>query len=208
MKIKLCGMFREEDIISVNKLLPDFIGFVFAKSKRQISIETATKFKAILHPTIKVVGVFVNEELKVIEMLAKNKIIDYIQLHGMETTSYVEELSKLVTIPIIKAFRVKGRQELMQEMLEFQDTNVEYFLLDSFELGVMGGTGTPFQWEEIPTITKPFFLAGGLTSNNIIEAIKYHPYCLDLSSGIETDGRKDDHKMKEVVQIVREASDE
>ena len=185
MLIKFCGIKRLIDIEYVNKLNPDFIGFVFAKSKRQITIDVANVLKSRLNHNIKTVGVFRNDSIELIKEVIDNGIIDMIQLHGDESDSYIKEIKKFTNIPIIKAYR---------------DSNLcEYSLFDNN----MPGEGKTFDWLTINT-KKPFFLAGGINIDNILSAMKLNPYCIDVSSGIETDGNKDFKKMEELIKKVRD----
>ena len=198
-KIKLCGMFRDEDIDFANIAKPDYIGFIFAKSRRQIDKQTAKKFKEKLSDNIKAVGVFVNSPIKEIEEIVKEGIIDIIQLHGDEDEKYVLDLKSVVEIPIIKAVRVKNDQDIKIA----DKTNADYLLLDTYSANAMGGTGKTFDWQIIPEIKKPFFLAGGINLDNIDDAIKTDAFCIDTSSGVETNGIKDKDKMIEIVRKVK-----
>lgn len=198
-KIKLCGMFREEDIYYANEAKPDFVGFVFAESKRKIDFNTAKHFREILLKEIPSVGIFVNHGIEEITKLVNDGIINMVQLHGDENLEYIQEIKKYVNVPIIKAIRVKD----VQDILEGDKWPVDYLLLDTFEQGSMGGTGKIFDWSIIPTISKPYFLAGGINLSNIEEANKYGAFCLDTSSGVETDGIKDKNKMIEIVRKIR-----
>ncbi len=198
-KIKLCGMFRDEDIDFANIAKPDYIGFIFAKSRRQIDKQTAKKFKEKLSDNIKAVGVFVNSPIKEIEEIVKEGIIDIIQLHGDEDEKYVLDLKSVAEIPIIKAVRVKNDQDIKIA----DKTNADYLLLDTYSANAMGGTGKTFDWQIIPEIKKPFFLAGGINLDNIEDAIKTDAFCIDTSSGVETNGIKDKDKMIEIVRKVK-----
>lgn len=199
-KIKICGLTREEDIIYSNELLPDYVGFVFAKSKRQIDFDKAAKLKGMLNQNIRSVGVFVNAPLDDIILLCLNKTIDLIQLHGEENEEYIRNLSDLVPNQIIKVVRIKEKKDL----LHISASNIPYLLLDAFKEGEYGGCGISFDWSLAQNVTKPFFLAGGLNPNNIEEAIaKVNPYAVDVSSGVETNGTKDYNKMKDFVRKVR-----
>ena len=201
-KIKICGLKRLQDIEYVNEFLPDFIGFVFAGTKRKITDEKAKELKAALNPKIKAVGVFVNDTLEHISFLANNNIIDIIQLHGDENKEYIENLRKITNKKIIKAVRVKDSKSVTYaEVL-----NVDYLLLDTFSTsGEYGGTGKTFNRELIPKDISDYFLAGGLNQDNLEEIIKeVKPYAVDLSSGVETDGFKEREKIKKVIEIVRQ----
>ena len=197
-------MKRFEDIAAANEVRPDFVGFVFAPSKRQINSHQAGELKALLDPRIQVVGVFVNEDPDHIVKLVNDSIIDFIQLHGDENESYITALKSQVDAPIIKAFRVKGEKEVAQAMTY----DVDGILFDAWHERLYGGSGTTFNWSMLEQATgKPFFLAGGLTIDNIEEAVKtVRPYAVDVSSGAETDGVKDPEKMKVLVEKVRSES--
>ena len=200
MKIKLCGLTRPEDIKCANKLNPDFIGFVFAKkSKRYVSPDNAFSLKELLLPKIKAVGVFVNEDVKEVANLLNENIIDIAQLHGDEDEAYIKKLRILTDKPIIKAFKIKTRDDL----LGVKESSADYILLDSGS-----GSGNVLEWDLIKSVERPFFLAGGLNPENVEEAIRtVKPYAIDVSSGIETDGFKDENKMKDFVAKAREISE-
>lgn len=199
-KIKICGLSRQCDIDAVNIAKPDFIGFVFAdKSKRKVSFETALSLKNHLDKNIKSVGVFVNNDIDFIVSLVKSDIIDIVQLHGDEDESYIQLLKSKIKAPIIKAVRVKSTEDI----LSADKLSVDYLLLDTYTKGEYGGSGKTFDWKMIPEISKPYFLAGGLNIENIKSALKVNAYCLDVSSGAETDGKKDKEKIIEIVKTVR-----
>lgn len=191
MKIKICGLFREEDITYVNTYKPDYIGFVFAKSTRQVTKEKAKKLKQLLDPDIQAVGVFVNAPITFISEVVQDHIIDLIQLHGQEDERYIKQLKEVVDVPIIKAIRV-GKDEM-------KSYDVNYYLLD----GVQPGSGQSFDWSQIQELNHPIFLAGGISKNNIQEALKTNVYALDISSGVEKQGVKNEALIKEVIRSVR-----
>lgn len=197
-KIKLCGLSRNCDIDVVNKLKPDFIGFVFwQKSSRFVTKEKAFELKSLLNPDIKAVGVFVDEKPETVAELLNLGIIDMAQLHGSESEEYIEDLKKLSDKPIIKAFRVKTKQDI----IDAQKSSADYVLLDSG-----AGTGNAFDWDLIQNIQRPYFLAGGLDTCNAETAVKkLKPYAVDVSSGIETNRLKDKDKMTAFVVAVRNA---
>ncbi|MDF2987378.1 MAG: phosphoribosylanthranilate isomerase [Eubacterium sp.] len=204
-KIKICGLSREQDIEYVNEALPDFIGFVFAKSRRQVRTETAAELKNKLDGRIKSTGVFVNEDMSSICTLCSSGVIDYIQLHGDESSKYIETLKELLdkancSRPIIKALRVKDSSSLAAR----QELNPDYLLLDTYSHKEYGGTGEVFNWNLVQNISKPFFLAGGLKYENVADAVRLvRPFCLDVSSGVETDGFKDRNKIIKLVDLIR-----
>lgn len=191
MKIKICGLFREEDITYVNKYKPDYIGFVFAKSQRQVTKNQAYILKQLLDSKIKAVGVFVNAPIALIRETVQDHIIDLIQLHGQEDEAYIKALKEVVDVPIIKAIRV-GKDEM-------KSYDVDYYLLD----GIKPGSGQSFNWSQIQELDHPIFLAGGISMNNIHDALKTNVYALDLSSGVEKQGVKNEALIKEVIRSVR-----
>lgn len=198
-KIKLCGLSRTEDIEAVNQLLPDFMGFVFyEKSVRNVSLDRAKELKALLDSRIKAVGVFVDDDPEFIKKLTSENVIDIIQLHGSEDETYVENIKAATGRPVIQAFKVKEPQDVEKA----NNSKADYILLDS---GM--GTGKPFNWELLQGIKRDYFLAGGLFPENVKEAIEtVKPYAVDVSSGIETDKKKDVDKMRRFVDNVRNAA--
>ena len=195
-QIKLCGLRRPEDIEAVNRLKPEYIGFVFAgKSKRYVDPETAASLKEALDPSIKAVGVFVNEEFSVVEYLLKKHVIDVAQLHGNESEAYINKLKKSTGKIVIRAFKIKSSEDVEVAV----KSPADYILLDAG-----AGDGVSFDWSVVKDVERPFFLAGGLDPDNVSEAIKsVHPFAVDVSSGIETDGFKDIDKMTAFVNAVR-----
>ena len=196
-KIKLCGLTREADIIAANKLLPEYTGFVFAKkSKRYISPEKAAVLKALLDKRITAVGVFVNEPHENTAQLLSRGVIDIAQLHGNEDEEYIKRLRALTDKPLIKAFSVTDKQSIETAL----KSSADYILLDSGT----GGTGTTFDHTLLKGVDRSYFLAGGLDICNIREVLKAaSPYAVDVSSGIETNGIKDEIKMAEFTAAVR-----
>lgn len=199
-KVKFCGLTRRCDIEAANELAPDFIGFVFApKSKRYLCPAKAAELKKQLNPKISAVGVFVNESPAAVAKLLNQDIIDIAQLHGNEDEPYIKQLRTLTDKLIIKAFRIDTERDIRSA----QNSSADLVLLDSGN----GGTGTIFDWNLTTQLKRPFFLAGGLHTFNVREAIEtLNPYAVDVSSGIETNGLKDKIKMKEFVRTVRSAA--
>ena len=206
MKIKTCGLFREEDINYANELKPDYIGFVFAESKRKVGVEKAYNLKNKLDKEIKSVGVFVNDNLDFILNLIREKIIDIIQLHGNEDNNFLDNLKTKTNAKIIKFIPVENADSILNSLNIFSD----FILLDNLK----GGVGKTFNWNYlkeafesnkkiIEVFNKKYFLAGGLNKENINEALKFNPYCVDLSGGLETDGIKDFEKMKYIINITK-----
>ena len=198
-KIKICGLTRTEDIEMVNEFLPDYVGFVFAKSRRQVSAEQAKELKKRLKPEIKAVGVFVNEKPENIAEIANQGIIDLIQIHGDEDAAYCEQLRKLTQTPIIKVVRV----ECEDDLAGIEEFDCDYYLFDTLSSKEYGGTGKAFDHSILHNkeIKKPFFVAGGLNQNNVAAAIEAtKPFGVDTSGGVETDGVKDVNKIKEFIK--------
>ena len=195
-KIKLCGLTRPCDIECVNELLPEYIGFVFApKSRRYISPEKAEVLREHLDDRITPVGVFVDEKIEVIADLIKRKIIDIVQLHGNESEQYIENLRRVIDCPVIKAFRIESEADIVSA----NNSSADYVLLDSG-----GGTGKVFDHSLLKDIARPYFLAGGLTPENVETAVKQlKSFAVDVSSSLETDGFKDKIKMTAFVNAVR-----
>lgn len=199
MKIKICGLTRPEDIAAVNEARPDYIGFVFAKSKRQVDERQAADLKKSLAPGILTVGVFVDAPLEQIESLCRKGLLDAAQLHGNEDAAYMKALRARIRQPILKALRVESAAQI----LEAQAFPCDWLLLDAAPPGGYGGGGWPFDWTLIPRGIKPFFLAGGLTPETIPSAAACGPCCLDISSGVETGGVKDPVKIAAAVAAAR-----
>lgn len=211
-KIKLCGMMKPCDIEYANRVKPDFVGFIFANTRRKISAAQAQQFREALDAEIPAVGVFVNEDIPVIASLVQGGCIDMIQLHGEEDADYIRRLREVCDVPVIKAVKVQTVEQIRQAAA----LPVDYLLLDTYRKGILGGTGEAFDWEllreakaaagdtaEGELFGKPYFLAGGLHAGNLREAAALGSYGLDVSSGIETDGSKDFTKMVEVMELVR-----
>ncbi|MBR1675550.1 MAG: phosphoribosylanthranilate isomerase [Eubacterium sp.] len=197
-KIKICGLKRSEDIEAANQLLPDFIGFVFwKKSKRNVEPEQAKLLKDMLDSRIKAVGVFLDAEIKLVINLLKEGVIDIAQLHGSEDEEYINKVKLETGREVIKAFNVNKLPSLMIA----EESPADYIMLDSGT-----GSGKAFDHRILSEVRRPFFLAGGLSPDNVKEIIsKVHPYAVDVSSGVETDGLKDPEKMKTFVEATRDA---
>ncbi len=198
-KIKLCGMMRKEDIAAVNKLKPDFAGFVFAPGRtRTVSADQAARLRDLLRPGIKAVGVFINEPVGNVICFLKSGVIDIAQLHGDETEEYISTLRIETNSPIIKAFRIETPEDIRLA----EKSGADMVLLDSGA----GGTGRAFDRTLIGNFSRPYFLAGGLDPYNVAgQIISLRPYAVDVSSGIESGGIKDPKKMACFVEAVRNA---
>ena len=208
VKLKICGMRRSEDIEMANRHKPDYIGFVFADSPRKVSYEQAKELSGLLSDEIVPVGVFVNEHMKLIVDLFKDGIIEMAQLHGDEDEKYIRNLKdKSIEetgkqIPVINAIEIKDGADYNDELLKWRDSASDYFILDSGK-----GSGKTFDWSLIDKESEFFnnsiFLAGGLNSENLALAIEeFNPFAVDLSSSVETDGFKDEEKIKEIIEIM------
>lgn len=200
INIKICGLKRIEDIKYVNKFKPEYIGFVFAKSRRQISYDMAASLKKSLSNDIKTVGVFVNHEINDIISLMNEDIIDIAQLHGNEEEDSIITIKNKTNKKVIKAIPVRS----LEDILKWKDSKVDFLLLDNGS----GGTGESFDWEVLDKLStiefnKPYFIAGGLNKENVKNVLKYKPYAVDISGGVETDGLKDEVKINEFINTVR-----
>ena len=198
-KIKICGLKRPEDIDFVNEARPDYVGFILEVpfSRRSISLAEAKALKKRLRPGIIPVGVFVDAPLPVIAEAVGEGIIEIIQLHGRESDPDILRLRSRLSVPILKAYRITGPEDVTRAV----QSPADYQLFDHGS----GGTGTAFDWSLVKDKTRrPFFLAGGLRPETIPEAIqKIHPWAVDLSSGVETEGKKDRQKILAAVAAVR-----
>lgn len=210
-KIKICGIKRMEDILAVNRLRPDYIGFVFAGTKRKITLETARTLRAALNHEILSVGVFVREPIENIVAICGAGILDLIQLHGDEPRDYIAKVKERTGKSVIRAVRVRRGEDILTGI----ETDADYLLFDAYRAGEYGGSGESFCWEELEKAKRdclekgkkfpPFFLAGGLNAQNVGRAIQLlHPFAVDVSSGVETDGVKEEKKMEEFVKYVRD----
>lgn len=199
-KVKLCGLKRRCDIEWANEVRPDYVGFVFAGTKRRVTDDLAKALRRELDKAIPAVGVFVDEDMAHITRLVEDCIIQVVQLHGHEDDRYIQQLRTMVDVPLIKAFSITTEDDVVKANAAIAD----YVLLDNGP----GGTGKTFDWSLLTQIERPYFLAGGLTPDNVSEAMSHHPFALDVSSGIETDGVKDKAKILQFMTRVRAASQE
>ena len=195
-KVKICGLTQPCDIETVNIEEPDYIGFIFAPSRRKVTFWQALKLRSSLKQKIIPVGVFVDEPIKNILTLACDGVIDVIQLHGLESEEYLQELMALADKPVIKAVSVQQKGDVQK----WTETSADYLLLDH----IGGGTGQNFNWDLVGKTNKNYFLAGGLNAENIVGAVnKLKPFAVDVSSGVETDGIKDPVKINKFIRMVR-----
>lgn len=201
-KIKICGLFRPCDAEYVNEAMPDYAGFVFfEKSHRNVTMQQAAQLRKSIHPSIPVVGVFVNAPQEQIISLCREGVIQIIQLHGGESAEYIRRLKALIPgVSVWQAFRVRTPDDLAAA----QQSTADLILLDNGY-----GTGETFDWSLISGMTRPFLLAGGLTPQNIPQAIaRFAPYAVDISSGVETEKQKDRDKILAAVAVVRGTGNE
>lgn len=201
-KIKICGMRRVDDILYVNTYHPDYAGFILSEGfKRTIGFDSFCELDSRLDKDIKRVGVFVNEPTESILKYYADKL-DVIQLHGEENAEYIDKLRENCGCEIWKAVRVKYADDIAKA----DALPVHKLLIDSFSVGSYGGTGKRVDLDIFSqvNISKPFFLAGGLNEDNICYAMeKVQPYGVDFSSSVETDGFKDENKIKRIVETIR-----
>jgi phosphoribosylanthranilate isomerase len=201
--VKICGIRRREDIEYINKIKPEYIGYIFAKSKRQIDGETAKMLNENLDKGILKVGVFVNSELDKLLETAEKASLDIIQLHGEEDFDYIERIPE--KYEIWKAIRVKNKDDIDTAHKYNSLKKIDGILLDAYSEKAYGGMGETFDWNLIKEASfKKLILAGGLNSENITDAIlKSNPDVVDVSSGVETDGFKDFEKIRKLMEKVR-----
>jgi len=209
MQLKICGLFRDEDIDYVNESRPNYSGFVFAKSPREVSPPLAQYLRFRLADGIIPVGIFVNAPITLITELYHNGVISLAQLHGNEDESYITQLKKLskttirqTTIPPIKVIKtvIYGDESFASQIKTLANV-ADYFLIDSG-----AGSGKTFDWKQLGTIKfpKPWFLAGGINIKNIKQAMALNPFAIDVSSGVETEGVKDRKKILELTEIIKQ----
>lgn len=195
-QIKLCGLSRPEDIAAANALKPDFVGFVFAGSRRQVTPEAALRLRQLLDPATPAVGVFVDETPEQVANLLNRGVIQIAQLHGHEDEAYLARIRALAPgRPLWQAFRLHRPEDAAPA----NASSAEAILLDSGR-----GSGEAFDWALLAAIRRPYFLAGGLGPETVTAALNaLHPYGVDVSSSIETDHKKDAAKMAAFVAAVR-----
>lgn len=196
-KIKICGLSRPCDISYVNKAQPDYCGFVIhvPKSRRNISVCQLAKLRPLLKESVIPVGVFVNEPCSHVAELLHEGLISIAQLHGQEDEQYLQSLRQMTVAPIIKAFPILSAKNVHMA----NACSADYILVDSG-----AGSGHTFDWSLLKYLKRPYILAGGLTPDNIPQAIQQlHPWAVDLSSGVESEGFKDERKIWEAVSLCR-----
>lgn len=215
-KVKMCGISKVETIPAVVEAKPDYMGLVFASSKRQVTVDQAKTLVEELHKQytkrynngaeqsnddeIKTVGVFVNETLENLVSIAKEANLDAVQLHGDEDEAFIQSLKERTNVEVWKAVQIRSAADAEAWI----DSSADMLLFDAYHKDERGGTGEVFDWSCLDEFERPFMLAGGIDSTNVARAIRtVRPYGIDISSGIETDGVKDDEKIKAFTNIVR-----
>ena len=224
-KVKMCGISKVETIPAIVDAKPDYMGLVFAPSKRQVTVEQAktlveelykqnvvgnnseaeqtepvTSLDTASSETIKTVGVFVNETIENLLKIAEEVKLDVIQLHGDEDESFIQILKEQSNVEVWKAVQVRSAADAEKWI----DSSADMLLFDAYHKDERGGTGEVFDWSALDEFERPFMLAGGIDSTNVARAIRtVRPYGIDISSGIETEGVKDNEKMKAFTNIVR-----
>lgn len=196
-RVKLCGLKRLCDIDWANEFRPDYVGFVFAGKKRRVTDEQAAALRSHLLSDIPAVGVFVDEPQEHILRLLEAGTIQVVQLHGSEDEAYIKALRQQTKAPLIKAFSLESEADTKAA----NASSVTYVLVDHGS----GGSGQAFDWDLLRFLERPYFLAGGLSPENIKQALAYRPFAVDVSSGIETNGYKDYDKIKRFMACLRGA---
>ena len=237
-KVKMCGISKVDTIPAIVEAKPDYMGLVFATSKRQVTVEQAKTLVAELHKQyektygevtvpmntdtaqdsqdnqdnqefvqgnsnfekIKTVGVFVNETVENLLKIAEEVKLDVIQLHGDEDESFIQTLKEQSNVEVWKAVQVRSAADAEKWI----DSSADMLLFDAYHKDERGGTGEVFDWSSLDEFERPFMLAGGMDSTNVARAIRtVRPYGIDISSGIETEGVKDNEKINAFTNIVR-----
>lgn len=219
-KVKMCGISKVETIPAVVEAKPDYMGLVFAPSKRQVTVDQSKILVSELHKQyanrytrdavqwsndvvqefIKTVGIFVNETLDNLVTIAKEANLDVVQLHGDEDEAFIQSLKECTNVEVWKAVQIRSAADAEAWI----DSSADMLLFDAYHKDERGGTGEVFDWSCLDEFERPFMLAGGIDSTNVAHAIRtVRPYGIDISSGIETDGVKDDEKIKAFTNIVR-----
>ena len=219
-KVKMCGISKIETIPAVIEANPDYMGLVFAPSKRQVTVDQAKSLVKELHKQygnrysrdevqcsndvvqefIKTVGIFVNETLDNLVTIATEVNLDAVQLHGDEDEAFIQSLKERTNIEVWKAVQIRSAADAEAWI----DSSADMLLFDAYHKDERGGMGEVFDWSSLDEFERPFMLAGGIDSTNVARAIRtVRPYGIDISSGIETEGVKDDEKIKAFTNIVR-----
>ena len=215
-KVKMCGISQIETIPAVVEAKPDYMGLVFAPSKRQVTVAQAKTLVEELHKgyakkyssdteqdkddTIKTVGVFVNETVDNLVTIANEANLDAVQLHGDEDEAFIQSLKERTNVEVWKAVQIQSAADAEAWI----DSSADMLLFDEYHKDERGGTGEVFDWSCLDAFERPFMLAGGIDCTNVARAIRtVRPYGIDISSGIETNGVKDDVKITAFTKIVK-----
>ena len=208
-KVKMCGISKVETIPAIVDAKPDYMGLVFAPSKRQVTVEQAKILIEELHKqcinhydikVVKTVGVFVNETLDNLVRIADTANLDAVQLHGDEDEAFIQSLKERTNVEVWKAIQIRSAADVEKWI----DSSADMLLFDAYHKDERGGTGEVFDWSSLDAFERPFMLAGGIDSTNVARAIRtVRPYGIDISSGIETNGMKDDKKITAFTKIVK-----
>ena len=215
-KVKMCGISKVETIPAIVEAKPDYMGLVFAPSKRQVTVDQAKILVEELHrgyakkygsdtehdknDTIKTVGVFVNEIVDNLVTIANEANLDAVQLHGDEDETFIQSLKERTSVEVWKAIQIRTTADTEKWI----DSSADMLLFDAYHKDERGGTGEVFDWSSLDAFERPFMLAGGIDSTNVARAIRtVRPYGIDISSGIETNGVKDDEKITAFTKIVK-----
>ena len=215
-KVKMCGISKVETIPAVVEAKPGYMGLVFAPSKRQVTVDQAKILVEELHrgyakkygsdtehdknDTIKTVGVFVNETVDNLVTIANEANLDAVQLHGDEDEAFIQSLKERTNVEVWKAVQIRSAADAEAWI----DSSADMLLFDAYHKDERGGTGEVFDWSSLDAFERPFMLAGGIDSTNVARAIRtVRPYGIDISSGIETNGVKDDEKITAFTKIVK-----
>lgn len=218
VKVKFCGITKDDTVPVLLDTKPDYVGFVFAPSKRQVAVEQAQFITRSLQDGLKTtsgakciscVGVFVNETIPTIVEIAKAVPLSVVQLHGDETIPYIETLrnqlqeQQLESVEIWKAIQVQGKEDI----LPWEQAPIDGLVVDAYSKEERGGTGKIIDWSLLEGVQVPYYLAGGIGLHNVARAIRrLQPYGLDMSSSLETNGQKDAKKIRTMSQLIKQVT--
>lgn len=197
MKIKICGIKNEDEAKIINECRPDIVGFIFAESKRKIDSNKAKILRKIIASDIQTAGIFVEQNEDEIIEIYNEKIIDIIQLHGNYDENTVQNLKEKTNAKIIKVIRVNDNSYEI-------NTKADFILFDAYSKDKYGGLNKTFNWNIKINSNVPYFVAGGINENNVVEMIKkLNPYGVDISSGVEAGGFKTKEKVSNIIKIIK-----
>lgn len=212
-RVKICGITQRREVDFLNRLLPDFVGFVFAPSRRRIDYDAAAALRKALSGSVTSVGVFVGESAENVARLCDSGVIGCVQLHGDEDEEFIRRLKQLTPLPVIRAVRLKNVEDKRaEESVESAvarrkipqiETAADYVLFDAYHPSVYGGSGRRVNLSALPHCEKPFFIAGGLTAENVSQALELAPFGVDVSGGVENKGVKEETCVARFIEKVR-----